>query len=76
MKLTSLNPFGELKEQMWRGPECYQLTHVLVVARGVMFAGIVWEVEGAKSRVVECAICWFAMFSNYDRVINLMEVAE
>jgi hypothetical protein len=63
----------QLEEQMRCDSECFLLTHACVVARGVMLAGIVWEVEGAKSRVVECAIYWFAMFSYYDRVVNLMK---
>jgi hypothetical protein len=76
MKRIPFNPFAALVEQMRRGPECYLLTHCLVVAGGVMFAGIVWEVEGAGSRVVECLLCWFAMFSQYDLVVNLMEVVK
>ena len=57
------------------GPQCFVLTRVCVVARGVMFAGIAWEDEGSKSRVTECVIIWFAMFSFYDYVVDLMEVA-
>jgi len=75
MKWTPLNPFGMLAKQMQCGPECYLLTHCQVVARGILFVGIVWEVEGAKSRVVECAIYWFAMFSFYDLVVDLMKEA-
>ena len=58
---------------MQRGRECYLLTHACVVARGVMLAGIVWEVEGVESRVVECAIYWFAMFSLFDLGVSLMK---
>lgn len=50
------------------------LTRACVVTGGVMFGGIVWEVEGAKSRVTECVIIWFGMFSLYDYVVDLMEV--
>jgi hypothetical protein len=54
-------------------PKGFMLTRITVVSRGVMFAGICWEVQGEESRVTECLIIWFAMFSCYDRVINLME---
>lgn len=52
----------------------FVLFRIAVVARGVMFAGICWEVQGRESRVTECIICWFAMFSYHDVLIDLMEV--
>jgi hypothetical protein len=54
-------------------PQAHELYHVSVVGRGILYAGICWEVRGTKSQVTECIICWFAMFSHYDRLINLME---
>jgi hypothetical protein len=57
-------------------PQCYLLVRVSVVARGVMFAGICWEVQGQEFRVTECVIVWFAMFSHFDRVVDLLEVAH
>lgn len=55
------------------GIQGYLLTRACIVAGGVMFAGIAWEIEGNQSRVTECAIVWFAMFSFYDLVFELME---
>ena len=54
---------------------CFMLTRACVLAGGVMLAGIVWEVEGTKSRVTECAIIWFSMFAATAVVIDLMEAS-
>jgi hypothetical protein len=70
---VSPSAFRRVEGQSCRGLECYELTHASVVARGVMLAGIVWQVEGAKSRAVECAIFWFALFSFYDVVVDLTQ---
>lgn len=57
------------------GPRTFILTRISFVARGVMFAGIVWEVNGPKSRVTECIIVWFAMLSFHDVLVDLLEVS-
>jgi hypothetical protein len=54
----------------------YQITRATVVGRGIMLAGIAWEVEGTKSRVLECFIVWFAMFTFHDVFVDLLEVAS
>jgi hypothetical protein len=56
-------------------PYRFQICHVAVVAKGLMFAGICFEIRGKEVRVTECKIFWFAMFSHFDRVIDLLEGA-
>lgn len=55
------------------GPQGYMITHCAIVAGGVMLAGFCWEVDGKTVRPLECKIFWFAMFSHFDRVVDLME---
>ena len=61
------------RPRIWR--QCFMLTRVCVVARGVMFAGIIWESAGPQTQVTECLIVWFAMFSPYDVLVDLMEAS-
>ena len=58
------------------GPQRYMITHCAVVAGGVMLAGFCWEVDGKIVRPLECKIFWFALFSYFDRVVDLMEDAQ
>jgi hypothetical protein len=75
MNQHHLNPLGALSACESR-PQAYQLYHVSIAGRGILYAGICWEVQGGKSRVTECIIVWFAIFSYYDRLINLMEEGQ
>ena len=70
MSQVAFIPFGLTSND----PQSYMLVQTQVVARGVMFAGIVGEVQGGESRVTECLIVWFAMFSFREVMIDLLEV--
>jgi len=56
------------------GTQRYTLTRATIVGQGIMFAGIAWEVQGTKSKVLECFIVWFAMFTFHDAFVDLLEV--